>query len=151
MAKFRSKKAGREKVNTNKTSAPRLLAACLSGVVSGFILITLPGVLHGEHAESIFALVDSSVKNLSASQVLLMLTGGFFWGLVLKLPYSLLAAICQFGSLPVFAAIEMLRDATSHNLWPFEFLIYAALTLIPLLGMSAASVVKKFTQDHKPS
>jgi hypothetical protein len=138
-------------VITKKTSAHRLLAACLLGIVSGFVRITLPGVLHREHTGSLFALVDSSVKNLSALHLLLLLAGGFFWGLALRWPYSVCAAICQVGSLPVFAVIEMLRDPTSHNLWPFEFLIYAALALIPLLGMGSASLVKRlFKTRNQP-
>jgi phosphate/sulfate permease len=141
-------RAGKKQLNIKMTSAQRLLAACLLGIVSGFILITLPGVLHREHTESIFALVDSSVKNLSASHLLLLLAAGFFWGLVLKWPYSLFAAICQVGSLPVFAVIEMLRDSTSHNLWPLEFLIYAALALIPLLGMGTALLVKRLFKRY---
>jgi hypothetical protein len=139
----------RQKVNTKKTSIQRLLAACLVGIVSGFILVTLPGMLHREYTGSIFALVDSSVKNMSALHLLLLLTGGFFWGLVLRWPYSLCAAVCQVGSLPIFAVVEILRDSTSHNLWPFEFLIYAALALIPLLGMSVALLVKRlFRREH---
>ena len=136
-------------MNTKKTSIQRLLAACLVGIVSGFILVTLPGMLHREYTGSIFALVDSSVKNMSALHLLLLLTGGFFWGLVLRWPYSLCAAVCQVGSLPIFAVVEILRDSTSHNLWPFEFLIYAALALIPLLGMSVALLVKRlFRREH---
>jgi hypothetical protein len=130
-------------LNRKDTSARRLVAACLLGIVSGFILITLPGMLRGGHPQSLFALVDSAVKDMSTVSLLLLLAGGFFWGLVLRWPYSLCAAICQVGSLPVFAVIEMLRDSTSHNLWPFEFLIYAALTVIPMLGTSAATLLKR--------
>ena len=113
------------------------------GIGTGLILIILPDMLRGEHTQSIFALVDSSVENMSALHLLLLLAGGFVWGLVLRWPYSLGAAICQVGSLPVFAVIEMFRDSSSHNLWPFEFLIYAALALVPLLGMSVAYFVKR--------
>jgi hypothetical protein len=81
------------------------------GMVTGLILIILPAMLRGEHFRSIFAMVDSSVKNLSALHFLLLLAGGFFWGLVLKWPYSLYTAICQVGSLPVFAVIEIFRDS----------------------------------------
>jgi hypothetical protein len=136
-------------VNTEKISARQLLFACLLGLVSGFILITLPEVLHREHTESIFALMDSSMKNMSALRLLLLLAGGFCWGLALSWPYSVYAAICQVGSLPIFAVIEMLKDSTSHNLWPFEFLIYAALSLVPLLGVSAAWLIRRLFKMTK--
>jgi len=119
------------------------------GIVTGFLLITLPSILRGEHGQSIFALVDSSVKNMSALHLLLLLVGGFFWGFVLRWPYSFWAAICQVGSLPLFAVIEMFKDSSSHNLWPFEFMIYVALALVPLLGLSAASLIKKAVQSGK--
>jgi hypothetical protein len=130
-------------VNTEKISARKLLFACLLGLVSGFILITFPEVFHREHTESLLALMDSSVKNMSALRLLLLLAGGFCWGLGLSWPYSVYAAICQVGSLPIFAVIEMLNDSTSHNLWPFEFLIYAALSLVPLLGVSAGWLIRR--------
>lgn len=31
--------------------------------------------------------------------------------------------------LPIFAGIEMIKDRTSHNLWPFEFVAYAILAV----------------------
>ncbi len=130
-------------VNTEKISARKLLFACLLGLVSGFILIVLPELLYREHTESLFVLLDAFVKNMSALRLLLLLAGGFWWGLALSWPYSVYAAICQVGSLPVFAVIEMLKDSTSHNLWPFEFLIYAALSLVPLLGVSAAGLIRR--------
>ncbi|HEY2169072.1 MAG TPA: hypothetical protein VGJ30_05560 [Candidatus Angelobacter sp.] len=101
--------------------------------------------------ESLFVLMDASVKNMSALRLLLLLAGGFCWGLALSWPYSLCAAICQVGSLPIFAVIEMLKDSTSHNLWPFEFLIYTALALVPLLGVSAAWLMRKLLKmTNKP-
>jgi hypothetical protein len=93
--------------------------------------------------------MDSSVKNMSALRLLLLLAGGFCWGLALSWPYSVYAAICQVGSLPIFAVIEMLKDSTSHNLWPFEFLIYAALSLVPLLGVSAAWLIGRLFKMTK--
>jgi len=50
---------------------------------------------------------------------------------------------------PIFAVIEMLKDSTSHNLWPFEFLIYAALSLVPLLGVSAAWLIGRLFKMTK--
>jgi hypothetical protein len=113
------------------------------GIAVGFILITLPSMFHREHVDTIFGLAGSSVKNMSAIHLLLLFSGGFFWGLVLRWPYSFSAAVCQVASLPLFAVIEMIKDSTSHNLWPLEFLIYGALTLVSLVGMTAASLVKR--------
>jgi hypothetical protein len=116
----------------------------LVGAVVGFILIILPSILHREHIHSVFDLVRSSVKDMSAVHLVLLFAGGFFWGLALKWPYSLCASACQVAGLPLIAVLEMISDPTSHNLWPFEFLIYAALAVICLIGMTAGSLVRWF-------
>jgi hypothetical protein len=36
--------------------------------------------------------------------------------------------------LPILAAIEMIKDGTSHNLWPFEFVGYAFMAGIVVIG-----------------
>jgi hypothetical protein len=130
-------------LNTKDISARRLIGACLLGVTSGFILIVLPELLRGEYAGSLFALVAASVKNISGVHLLLLLAGGVFWGLVLRWPYSFWAAVFQVGILPIFTVCEIANDPTAHNLWPFELLIYAALTLVPLIGVSTTVLVKR--------
>jgi hypothetical protein len=36
--------------------------------------------------------------------------------------------------LPILAVIEMIKDGTSHNLWPFEFVGYAFMAGIVIIG-----------------
>jgi hypothetical protein len=36
--------------------------------------------------------------------------------------------------LPILAVIEMIKDGTSHNLWPFEFVGYAFMAGIVVIG-----------------
>jgi hypothetical protein len=36
--------------------------------------------------------------------------------------------------LPILAVLEMIKDGTSHNLWPFEFLGYGSLAAIVVIG-----------------
>ncbi|MFL5481807.1 MAG: hypothetical protein ACJ8AK_06420 [Gemmatimonadaceae bacterium] len=36
--------------------------------------------------------------------------------------------------LPILAVIEMIKDGTSHNLWPFEFMAYAIMAAIVVIG-----------------
>jgi uncharacterized membrane protein len=121
----------------------RFLLACLSGALSGFILVVSTGILHAGSSSSLFEMVDSGVKNMSLLFLLALFVVGLIWGLVLKWPNSFGAAICQLVTLPAFAVIEMVKDPTSHNLWPFEFMIYAVLSLFSLLGMSVGLGVKR--------
>ena len=80
---------------------------------------------------------------MSALHLLLLFAGGSLWGLTLKWPYSFCAAVCQVAGLPFVSIIEMIKDPTSHNLFPFEFLIYGALALVCLIGMAAGSLVRR--------
>ena len=41
-----------------------------------------------------------------------------------------LAAFATVAVFPVLAFADMLRDRTSHNLWPMEFLLYGLLSLL---------------------
>ena len=41
-----------------------------------------------------------------------------------------MAACATLAAFPALAVVEMVRDPTSHNLWPFEFLVYGVLTLL---------------------
>ena len=36
--------------------------------------------------------------------------------------------------LPLLAVLEMLKDGTSHNLWPFEFVVYAFMAAVVVIG-----------------
>jgi hypothetical protein len=127
----------------NDRSLARAILACLLGATLGFLLMVLPSLLGQPHPGSVFVLVHSAVKGMSGTHLVLLFGSGFFWGLTLRWPYSLFAALFELASLPVFSIIEMFKDPTSHNLWPFEFMIYAVLTLVPLLGMSIGSVLKR--------
>lgn len=132
-----------QKLNTRKTPFYRLIAASFLGAMLGFVLVTFQEMLHGEPADSLLILVNQSVKNMSASYLLLLFAGGFFWGFVLKRPYSFCAATSQVVVLPIVSVIDIIKDSTSHNLWPFEFMLYAALTLISLSGLVAAWLLKR--------
>lgn len=129
----------------------RAFLACLLGVTVGFILTMLSGIVGQPSAGSIFVLVRSAGGDMAAMSWVLWFAGGFFLGLALKWPYSLFAAMSELGSLPIVAVIEMVRDPTSHNLWPFEFFFYIVLTIIPLLGMSLALLLKRGFRDRSGS
>jgi hypothetical protein len=126
-----------------ETRIGRVVAACVAGVAVGFVLIALPSLIRWEHPKSLFDFVDAAVKGMSVAHLLLLVLGGLFWGFFLRWPYALCAAYCQLGSLPIIAVLEMLRDPTSHNLWPFEFMIYLVLAVASVLAAAAGLMVRK--------
>jgi len=74
----------------------------------------------------------------------------FLIGLSLGLSQSRagIASGFAFSAVPaVFIGIrilaDLLRDPTSHNLWPFEFVLVGSLGLVPLTGLLAGYVATK--------
>jgi len=126
-----------------RRSVAKLVASCILGVVLGFILITLPELLHGGYPGSLLVLVRNSVKALSIAHLLFLFVGGALCGLVFEFPYSLFASVSLVGSLPAFTLVGIMKDPTSHNLWPFELIIYMLLSIIPAGGMMLAEKIKR--------
>lgn len=122
-----------EAIRRSALNRAKLAAIMLGGCVTGALILGFPALLSEHRSASFFVIVRHIVEGLSLGQVLLLAIAGFVWGLVLDRPYSLYAAAAQFASLPIIAVLEMIKDPTSHNLWPFEFLIYGVLA-----GISAA-------------
>lgn len=122
----------------------RLLACCLLATVSGFILFVLPELFHVGHYSSFMTLYRAAVEHMAWGQGILLFVGGGIFRVYLKPPWPFVVSMCFVASLPILASVEMVKDPTSHNLWPIEFLIYALTGLIPYAGMITAPLVKKF-------
>jgi hypothetical protein len=120
----------------------QLISYCLFGMATGLVLIVLPEFVR-RHPASLYALSNGIMKHLSWLELWLLLGGGFIWGLLVKRPYSSAAALCQPVILPMLAVVEMMKDPTSHNLWPFEFAIYVFMGGVGFAGSLVAGAVKK--------
>lgn len=121
----------------------RLFTCCLWASVAGFVLFVLPESLNGGYNRSLFSLTHAAVKQMAWGQFILLFAGGALFRVFLKPPVPLLISLCFMSIFPFLAIIEMIRDSSSHNLWPFEFLIYALVGIIPYLGMLSVSLLKK--------
>jgi hypothetical protein len=87
-----------------------------------------------------------SAKGIHSGAMVLLFAGGLLWGFVLRWPYSLCATILQVGGIYAVSVFEMCKDPTSHNLWPLEFLLYAVVDLIGVLGLLVAWLLKKLSK-----
>jgi hypothetical protein len=56
-------------------------------------------------------------------------------------PLSPWWALTTMTAFPLWAFVEMLRDPTSHNLWPIEFALYG---LEGLLAVAGAALARRF-------
>jgi hypothetical protein len=94
------------------------------------------------HSSSLFVLVAKSVEHLAGLDLLLFFCVGSLWGLLKGFPKGVAAALFQPAFLPLVAIAEMFKDPTSHNLWPFEFVIYGFMGGVGALGASLGTVLR---------
>ena len=83
----------------------------------------------------LFPLLRTGIEKMTWESVALMALVGFVAGVVTGLPRVGIAA-ASVGLLPLAAFAEMAADGTSHNLIPFELVMYGVMGL-PVLGMAA--------------
>ena len=98
----------------------------LGCIVAGWLAFTLP-------YEAAFAAGETTATNV--------MDGGIQFTTLLVLPLIGLAAgavaprgwflwgPCAIAFLPSWSMVEVLIDPTSHNLWPFELVLYAAFAM----------------------
>lgn len=118
----------------------------------GFLSITLPPYLSpGKtivyYDASLFPIIATAIKNLSIlpTAILLFLTGLIVGYLKPKMWWVLgFSTIILF---PIAAILEMIVQPTSHNLWPFEFLLYAGLSVPAMIGALITANLKKKTNQ----
>ena len=117
----------------------RNLGAFGVSAVLGALAVTAP-VLLGDRTHLPPAPISSVVRAAVENGGIAAALGLFIAGAVAR--YFVAASIWLVGfstvaALPVFAIAEMLVDRTSHNLWPFEFVIYGIAATPGILGALA--------------
>lgn len=128
------------------------LAAFILGAILGFIsVITPPILLLGVefYQLSFFEVVGIGIEKLSLwAMVCLFLSGAF--PAFLRPKHVWLWGLATMSLFPIVAFVEMLGDSYSHNLWPFEFVIYGFLTIPGILGAyTGAFIRRKFSKSNK--
>lgn len=113
-------------------SGRRILALVLAASL-GFAAVVLPPILAGvpqDYASPLFPVVYNSVEHMMTVPTFLgLLLAGLVAGYLAPRMW-LLAGVATMAVLPVLSILEMIADFSSHNLIPFELLIYAMLSLI---------------------
>ena len=125
----------------------RLVGNCgllrpLGGVALGITSLLGPVVYSPPsqlYHSPLLPIVRAAVEQMSPATFLLLFLSGLVLGLLRSAPICAAATILW---LPVVAVAEMLVDATSHNLWPMEFVIYALLSVVPISGSFVGSRIR---------
>jgi hypothetical protein len=117
---------------------PRSLVGVALGITSlvGPVVYSPPSA---PYDSPLLPIVRTAVEQMSPATFLLLFLSGLILGLLRSAPICAAATILW---LPVVAVAEMLVDATSHNLWPMEFVIYALLSVVRIVGTFVGSRVR---------
>lgn len=134
----------------NKVSSATIVAFTVFPLV-GFVCFLVPQLFAKDidltaHSSGIVELVTYSYKKvvLLPTMILLALSGliiGF--SAKRRCVFLGLSSVLVF---PTVAIYEMLIDSSSHNLWPFEFIIYFAFSIPAIIG---ACIGKKIAERKK--
>ena len=124
-------------MNTRLSSAAlrNLWAFGLSAVI-GLLAVTAPVLLGARRPlppAPISGVVRAAVENAGLLSVLGLLVAGAVARYLVAAPVWLIG-FGTVAALPIFAIAEMFVDPTSHNLWPFEFVVYGIGSVPGLLG-----------------
>lgn len=117
------------------TNWPRLLAVLAIVAVLGVVCIVVPVLNLPRMPAPLFPLLRTGVEKLGVIPIALLATLGLVAGLATRAPVWAIA-IASVALLPCAAIAEMVKDGTSHNLIPFEIIMYGFMA-IPVLAMAA--------------
>jgi hypothetical protein len=120
----------------------RLLALAIGCSVLGYLSFWLPWRM-AQQAGTTGA--DNPIDGMQSATLLLLMGIGFVSGLIVP-ERSWLGGVSAMALLPAAAIFEMLRDPTSHNLFPLEFLMYGILTLPGIFGGFVAKEVARLAK-----
>jgi len=112
--------------------------------VLGLLSLILPVIGSPRRVPApLFPLVATGVKHMSLATLGLLFSsgvvlGGAFGG---RTPWA--ASFVVFAAMPFIILAEVIVDPTSHNLFPFELLMYGALSLMTLAGSGIGMLVRR--------
>jgi hypothetical protein len=84
--------------------------------------------------DGLFSLVRHGIEGSAPLSIVLLIASGCAVGIVWSWPRPLAIGLCTVAALPLVALAEMVSDPTSHNLWPFEFVIYGFMAAPGFVG-----------------
>ena len=110
----------------------------------GFVALVGPALASGHirlAGLSISQAIAGSIKHLTLFQILCLLLGGAIISFVSRTQPALIA-MSFIAYLPVIMAYDLCISPTSHNLLPFELLMYGFFALVVLVGAVLGMVLR---------
>jgi hypothetical protein len=122
-------------IKTQDTNWMRLIAvlACIAAL--GIACIVVPVLNLPQKPAPLFPLLHTGIEKMTWVPIALLAALGLVAGVATRAPVWAIA-IASVALLPCAAIAEMVKDGTSHNLIPFEIIMYGFMA-IPVLAMAA--------------
>lgn len=111
----------------------------------GLMAMILPVIVERParwHDSPLFPMIRNAVEHVGPWQLVLLFLAGVVLGF-LSNRRALQLGLFSILLLPLAAIAEMFADPTSHNLWPFEFVIYGFYGLVVAAGAALAHRVRR--------
>jgi hypothetical protein len=88
------------------------------------------------HEAPLFPLIRDAVEGVGVPQLLLLFIVGIVLGLVTTSRAWILGGLA-IAVLPIVTVLELVKESCSHNLFPFEFAMYAVHGVVVVCGVLA--------------
>jgi len=108
-----------------------LLASTLGAISIVLPFFFLPDIK--QYDSPLFSIIRTAIEGISYWSFGLLFLSGFVIKVFSKVS-SLKLGLATMALFPIMAILEMIVDPTSHNLFPFEFIYYAILSLPAIAG-----------------
>jgi hypothetical protein len=117
--------------------------------ILGLLSLILPVLAFSPPREEapLFPLLATGVKHMSPATLSLLFLSGVLLSGVFPGKASWMASFLVLVAMPIVILSEGIADPSSHNLFPFELVLYGILTLITLLGAGVGIVAKRKVTD----
>lgn len=117
--------------------------------ILGLLSLILPVLAFSPPREEapLFPLLATGVKHMSPATLSLLFLSGVLLSGVFPGKASWMASFLVLAAMPMVILSEGMADPSSHNLFPFELVLYGILTLITLLGAGVGIVAKRKVTD----
>jgi hypothetical protein len=112
-------------------TAARSISEVAITAIAGFAAFIAPIMLDPPNVlpkAPLFPIVREAVEHTRLSSFIALATVGLLAGLFARTHWALLG-IATVALFPVCTIAELIADSTSHNLFPMEFVMYAAFSI----------------------
>lgn len=113
----------------------------LSGLAGVLAIVVPVWLIPMEQYDSVlFPTIRTGIEGLGGEAIFLLGALGMILGAIFRHPA--LTGMGMVLPFPLAGLAEMVVDPSSHNLWPFEFLVYFILSAVPITGGYLGSLLR---------